>query len=96
MAGPDDERAQAIAQAVRDALVDRTLSEHTAQLQQINGSQREMAKSLAEMTVSSEAVAKYVKDQTAGQFSKWTLWLGVIAAVATWVAIIATLISTIF
>jgi hypothetical protein len=112
LAANEAEKAQAIAvaRAVKDANYDRDLRDHAAHLTQINGSQRSMAASLTEVKQSvgslaesferqataNAAVAKYVGEQSSGQFSRRTLWIGGLAAGATWLAILATLATTVF
>lgn len=102
-ANAEKDKEIAVARAVRDALVDRDLADHAQHLSTINGSQANMAASLdaletsfSELTTSNAAIAKYVTDQTTDKFSKRTLWFAGAAAAATWAAIIATLVSTVF
>lgn len=92
------ERAQAlaIAQAVRDALVDRTLHEHAARLNHINGSQRETAASLAAVDKKVDglvALATASADRSGWVLKRWQLWtgiLGVIAAYGTMILVVVT------
>lgn len=91
----------AVERAVRDTNVDRDLRDHDRHLQEIDGSQRSLAASVAaleklvqRMTTAAEALGGYVSEQSSRRFSKWTLWFGVFAAAATWVAIIVTLATS--
>lgn len=98
LASANAEKAQelAVQRAVRDANVDRDLRDHDKQLAQMAKSLDGLQAAFEEMTTSTRAVAKYVAEQTKGQYSKRTLWVAGAAAVATWLAIIATLLTRIF
>jgi hypothetical protein len=96
------ERAQKIAvdRAVKDANIDRDLRDHERHLAEINGSQRDMAKSLSalqtsfeEMTIANKAVAAYVVKRSGSQFSRLTLWIMALGVIASYAALLGLLIA---
>lgn len=109
---PDDAtgkiQAAAIAAAVRDALVDRTLAEHTAHLAQINGSQRETAAALASVDRKLDGLAAQSREQTAVQaaltasvreergltLSRRTIWIAVLGVIAAYCSMILLLVTS--
>ena len=99
--------ALAIAQAVREALVDRTLHEHTERRNQINGSQLEMAKSLAEVnhtvdalvTASEQqlavqaALTRAITDRSGGLWKRWQVWCGILGVIAAYGSMIVLVVT---
>jgi hypothetical protein len=90
----------AVDRAVKDALIDRELHDHSEHLKQINHSQEKAAASLIslqtsfdELSISNQAVAKYVTEQSAAHFSRRTLWLMAIGGLGGYAGLIALLIS---
>ncbi len=108
LAVADAEKATklAVARAVKDANIDRDLLEHGKHLQEINGSQRQMAKalevlndkfgefaeSLKQQVIATNAVNEYVRQHASFKLARWK----VITTILTIVAAYATIIVLIF
>lgn len=95
----DKAQAIAVARAIRDANVDRDLLEHTQQIAAINGSQRRAAASLValegsvkEIVISNQAVAEHLVATTAKQFSRRTWVVGILTAIASYLALFGFLL----
>lgn len=96
----------AVERAVKDANVDRDLREHAEHLKEIDGSQRQMAKSLNAVektlgklaetfdtqTAVTTALAAFVKEQATGRFSRRTLIFMGLTALAGYIAILTTIL----
>lgn len=98
------DKAQAIAveRAVRDANIDRDILQHAQRLDAINGSQRKMAESLAsvettlkEIVTTSQAVAAHITSKNASQISRRAVVFGILTTVASYLAILALLITSV-
>lgn len=103
------EKAQDIAvkRAVKDAIVERDLADHSRHLDAINGSQRKMAESLGALQVTmtgladtfdrqaavTNAIGKHLKDQASSRFSKWTMRIAALGGLAAYGSILAILLS---
>lgn len=97
----------AVERAVRDANVDRDIRDHEERLNAINGSQVEFAKSLARVekavdtlaeksersSAVTEALSQYVEKQSSGRFSKWTIIVGVVTAIAAYGGLVVVLVA---
>lgn len=106
---PEEERtqAQAVARAVKDALIDRDLADHARHLNEINGSQQAMATSLASVESSltslvasaatqaavTNALAGEVKARLASQLSRRERITAGAALAASWAAVIAVVVT---
>jgi hypothetical protein len=103
------EKAQeiAVARAVKDTIIDRDLREHSEHLNAINGSQREMATSLAGLqddlktvvtagetqAAVSAALTDAVEHQLARRFSRRTQIIGGIAALGAYLALFGLILG---
>lgn len=93
----DKEQTLAIAQAVREALVDRTLHEHAAHLAQINGSQHDMAVALAAVDKKIDSLmtlAQIDADNRGQVLSRRTLWIGTLSVIAAYGSMLLLLITS--
>lgn len=100
LAGTEHAQADAVKRALRDERVDRTLGDHEAHLQTINGSQERTAKALGELVAThktqlavTEALSDQLQSQGSKRYSRWMVIVGVLAGVGAYSGLIAAAIA---